>query len=217
MKVFFKAVLLATALLALSATAASAGDYREIEASHELAKGQAMRIDFHSGDLRIEPATGRKVTVELSLECKWRRDDCEETLEEIEVDWISSDRRLRMEVDGLDSWRFTRIEVEAVVKVPSDARLTVDMGAGRLEIEEHANDVRVDLGAGEFRLFMAEAAVESVSIDVGVGEARLRGRDTYVSGRRSMLIGSEVMWSDGPGKALVDIEVGAGEATVWLE
>jgi hypothetical protein len=206
------------ALLALAAsTVALGGDYRDIAASHELAEGQSVYIDFNAGSLDIETNSENRVDVELEVECKWRSDDCEDLLDEVEVDWRSSDRRLVLRIEGLSSWRRAKVEFDATIRVPATAALTVEMGAGSLAIEERANDLRVDMGAGEVRVWMDEAAVDSVSLDVGVGDAQLRGESERVSGRRSMLIGSEIYWDDGPGDAIVDIELGVGEAVVYLE
>ncbi len=210
--------LIPLALLGLcTATTASADEYREIDASHALKAGQSVHIDFHSGDLEIEGGSGDKVEIELELECEWRRSDCEDMLDDVNVTWRSSERRLFLDVEGLASWRRARVEVDAKIKLPAKAALDLEMAAGRVTIEGLKNDVRVDMGAGEIRLWMEQALVEGVSLDVGIGDAKFRGRDEYVSGRRTMLIGSEVYWDDGPGQARIDIELGAGDATVWLD
>ncbi len=210
--------LLTLALLVLgTASVASAADYRELESSHKLVAGQSIHVDFHSGDLEIEAGASDRVEIEVEIECKWNHRDCEDLLADVEIKWRSSDRRLYLEVEGLASWRRARVEVEATVRLPAQAKLFVEMAAGRLTIDGPTNDVRVDMGAGELRLWMPESAVEGVSIDVGVGDAKFRGKSDYLSGRRSMLIGSELDWDDGPGKARIDIELGAGDATVWLD
>ncbi len=210
---------LSTLVLVALATvaAASADDYREIESSHPLTAEQAVHIDFHSGDLEIEASAGKEVEIELEIECEWRRSDCEDLLDDVDVRWRSSKRRLFLEVEGLASWRRARVEVNATVRMPVDAPLSVEMAAGRLTIDGPKSDVRVDMGAGEVRVWMPEAAVEGVAVDVGVGDAKFRGSKEYLSGRRKMLIGSEVYWDDGPGEARIDIELGAGDATVWLD
>lgn len=205
-------------LLALgTAAAASADAFREIQASHALTEGQSIYLDFHSGDLEIVAGTGKEVEIEMEIECEWRRSDCEDVLDDIDIDWRSSKRRLFLEVEGLASWRRARVEVDATVRIPPTAPLAVEMAAGRLVIDGPTNDVRIDMGAGEIRLSMPESAVDGVAVDVGVGDAKLRSTSEYLSGQRQMLIGSEVRWDDGPGNARIDIELGAGDATVWLD
>lgn len=205
-------------LLALgAATLAAADDHRQLKGSHEITAGQAVHIDFPAGELEIEAAPESRVEIELEVECKWRRSDCRDLLDGVEIVWRARERRLFLEIEGLATWRLARLEVSATVKMPARAALDVEMGAGRLLIDGLTNDVRVDMGAGEIRLWMPESAVESVSVDVGVGDAKFQDRKEYVSGRRSLLIGSELHWDDGPGEARIDIELGAGEATVWLD
>ncbi len=204
-------------LLPLAAGPAAAGGYRELAAAHELAPGQAVLLDFPAGELEIEAGPEGRVEIELEIECKWRGSDCRDLLDDVEIVWRSRERRLFLKVEGLATWRLARVEVTAAVKMPAQAALDVDMAAGRLAIDGLANDVRVDMGAGEVRLWLPESAVESVAIDVAVGDARFRGKAANVTGRRSMLIGSEVQWNDGPGKARIDVELGAGEVTVSLD
>ena len=91
------------------------------------------------------------------------------------------------------------------------------MGVGELTIEGLEADVSADLGVGELTIRMNPAMVGSVSLDAGVGEAKLYGAGTAVKGRRSMLVGSEVFWDEGPGAARLRADVGVGEATVFLE
>ncbi len=210
--------LIAISLLALTAAAPLvADDYREIRGSHELASGQDLHVDFHSGEVQFEAGSGNKVSIEVELDCKWRDRRCEDLLDEVELRWRSNDRRLYLEVEGLASWERARVEVDATITYPRSAALFVDMAAGSLEIEGATKDIRVDMGAGEVRVWMDEASVEMVSVDVGIGEAKFRGQNDFVAGRRSNLIGSEVYWDDGPGDARVDVELGVGDASVYLD
>lgn len=209
------AIALLAGVLAAGAPAAAA-DSRDLSGSHALEADQRLRIDFHSGELRIESGSGPGVQVELRLECKWSSRDCEELLEGVSIDWRTTSRWLVLEVEGIRRWERPQIEVEAFVTLPASVPLEVDMVAGRLEIASHAADVRVEMTAGEARLELAKDAVRSVYIDVGVGEAELHGPGAWVSGRRALLVGSELYWDEGPGEARVDVEMMAGEASVWL-
>ena len=79
------------------------------------------------------------------------------------------------------------------------------------------SDILADLGVGELTIRTAAALVRSVGLDAGVGEAKLLGAGTFVEGRRSMLVGSEVFWDEGGGDSRVRADVGVGEVTVYLE
>ena len=91
------------------------------------------------------------------------------------------------------------------------------MGVADLDIRGVEQDLRVDLGVGQLDLRLPEANFGEAFVDVGVGKVRFLGAGAPRDDRRSFLIGSEVHWSDGEGKAELDIEVGVGEVKVRLE
>ena len=209
-------LLLATAALA---GAAHAGDMaREISSTFTLAAGQALRLDLSVGEFRVTGADIDGVEAELRIECRWGDDeDCKRLLDKVELESRSSERRLVIELVSDSSWRKTKLEVEGEFRVPRGATLEVDMGVGELTIEGVTADLSADLGVGELSIRVPAAGVRSVGLDAGVGEAKLLGAGTFVEGRRSMLVGSEVFWDDGEGEARVRADVGVGEATVYLE
>ncbi len=209
-------VLIATALLATAAHAGSRA--REISRRFSLAADQAVRLDLSVGEIRIEGADIDKVEAELRIECRWGNDeDCDRLLEKVDLDSRSTSRRLILEIVSDSSWRQTKLEIEGDFRVPRDVALEVDMGVGELTIEGVTADLSADLGVGELSIRIPAATVRSVGLDAGVGEAKLLGAGTFVEGRRSMLVGSEVFWDDGAGEARVRADVGVGEVTVYLE
>ena len=91
------------------------------------------------------------------------------------------------------------------------------MGVGNLNIEGLQGDQRIDLGVGDVKLWADKITVQSVEIEAGVGGTKIHGLERHLQERRSNFIGSEIYWNDGEGDAKIDVEVGVGEATVWLE
>lgn len=209
-------LLLATALVT---GAAHAGDQaREISRSFKVADGQTLRLDLSVGEFRVEGADVDSVEADLRVECRWGDDDdCARMLDKVELVSRTSGRRLVIELVSDSSWRKSKLEVEGDFRVPRGGALEVDMGVGELTIEGVAADVSADLGVGELSIRVPAASVRSVSLDAGVGEAKLLGAGTSVEGRRSLLVGSEVFWEDGEGEARIRADVGVGEATVYLE
>ena len=201
------------------APATHAGDKaREISRTFALEAGQTLRLDLSVGEMRIEGADVDKVEAELRIECRWGNDeDCERLLEKVDLDSRTTSRRLIIEIESDSSWRKTKLEIEGEFRVPRGVTLEVDMGVGDLTIEGVETDLSADLGCGELSIRIPAAKVRSVAIDAGVGEAKLLGAGTFVKGRRSMLVGSEVFWDQGKGEARVRADVGVGEATVYLE
>ena len=212
----FVILLVAAAMLA---PAAWAGDKaREIKRSFALEAEQAVRLDLSVGEIRVEGAEIETIEAELRINCRWGDDDdCDRLLEKVELEARSTSRRLIVEIVSDSSWRRTKLEIEGDFRVPRGVTLEVDMGVGELDIEGVTGDLSADLGVGELSIRVPAAAVRSVGLDAGVGEAKLLGTGTFVEGRRSMLVGSEVFWDDGEGEARVRADVGVGEATVYLE
>ena len=170
-----------------------------------------MRLDFPVGELRVEATSGESVTVELTARCKWGR-NCEDSLEDVRIESSSSKSRLDVDIDAPRPWGKLKLELKATIQVPRGASLTIDMGIGELRVEGFENDLRIDLGIGEVSVRLPEAAIETLSVDAGIGDASVHGSSHHVSGRRSKLIGSEVYWDDGAGESRVTVEVGIGEA-----
>ena len=208
-------------LIACSAIAASAhaGERRkEIVRNFEIKADQLVRLDLGVGEILIEGADVERVEAELLVTCRWGSEaDCDELLDRVDLDSRSTSRRLIVEVVSDSSWRKTKLEIEGSLRMPRAASLEVDMGVGKLEVEGVEGDLNVDLGVGEVLLRLPAAAVGSVGLDAGVGEAELIGAGGYVEGRRSMLVGSEVFWDKGKGEARVRGDVGVGEITLILE
>ncbi|MDX1501619.1 MAG: hypothetical protein R3325_04585 [Thermoanaerobaculia bacterium] len=208
-------VTIAALCVALPAVAFAGGE-REIERSFPLEPGQSVMLDFPVGSLTVEGWDGDEVRVELEAECRHRSRRCEERLAELEVRSRSGSRRLEVEVGPGGSWKSSRLELEAVVWVPRRAALEIEMGVGELRVEGFENDVRIDMGIGEVGVRMAEAVVRSVELDAGIGESRLSGVSPRVRERRSLLIGSELSWDEGEGRAQVEVDLGIGEISVSL-
>ena len=209
-------LLIAAAALATAAHAGSRS--REISRSFALEEARILRLDLSVGEIRIEGADIDEVEADLRIECRWGSDDdCDRLLEKVDLAYRTTSRRLIIEIESDSSWRKTKLEIEGDFRVPRGAALEVDMGVGELTIEGVTGDLSADLGVGDLSIRIPASAVRSVGLDAGVGEAELYGAGTYVEGRRSMLVGSEVFWDAGEGEARVRADVGVGEATVYLE
>ncbi len=206
------------AAIALAPAAQAGSKAREISRTFALEADKVLRLDLSVGEIRIEGADIDKVEAELRIECRWGNDeDCDRLLEKVDLDSRSTSRRQIIEIVSDSSWRKTKLEIEGDFRVPRGVTLEVDMGVGELTIEGVTADLSADLGVGELSIRMPAAAVRSVGLDAGVGEAKLLGAGTHVEARRSMLVGSEVFWDEGEGEARVRADVGVGEVTVYLE
>ena len=211
-------IVLLIAAAALTTAAHAGSKSREISQSFPIEDDRTLRLDLSVGEIRVEGADVDEIEAELRIECRWgSEEDCDRLLDKVSLEARTTSRRLILELVSDSSWRKTKLEIEGDFRVPRNVALEVDMGVGELEIEGVIADLNADLGVGELTIRVPAAAVRSVGLDAGVGEAELFGAGSYVEGRRSMLVGSEVFWDDGEGEARVRADVGVGEATVYLE
>lgn len=204
-------------LLTVFCPALTASERREISEQFEIAEGQKLRIDFPVGELEIEAGDRTQVEAELTVRCRWNLADCRHAVEQIELVSRSTSRRVTLELSGLSRWHGTTLDIEGMILVPKNTPLEVEMGVAELDITGVETDLRIDVGVGKVRVSMPEAQISRALLDVSVGEVELLGAPGRATGRRSFLVGNEVHWDDGPGQARVDIEVGVGEITLWLD
>ena len=196
---------------------AEAVEVRDLEGTFKVEPGQTVRIDISVAELEIEAADREDVAVELTVRCRWSLNECENAIEDLEIASRSSSRRLTLEVTGQKRWHSSLMELEGTILIPRSSPLEVKMGVADLAITGVEKDMRVDLGVGKVWVRAPEEKLEEVFIDVGVGQVKLSGPNARLDGRRSFLVGTEVHWNEGAGKAEFDIEVGVGEVTVRLE
>lgn len=200
---------------ALIALPLAAGARREMSAGIDFGSAEKVVVDFEVGELRIEVGSSSRVEVELDLRCKSRSASCERRLEEVEIFLEQRGSKVLVTFDGLSKKLSNKIETECLVRIPASAELSVDMGIGDLEIEGVTQDIFVDMGIGQVSLSLPERAVGSVYLDTGIGESKVWGSDGSISSSRPFLIGSEVEWESGPGKAEIVVDLGIGE--IWVD
>lgn len=208
---------LSFALLLAVASVAHGTERRELSQEIEVKAGQTVRLEIPVAEIRIEAVDGPRMRADLTLECRWSRVDCRQALNQVEFEVRSKERRLRLELEGLPQWHKSNLAIEGTLEVPRSAPLEVDIGVGELEISGAEGDLWIDMGVGKVEAWLPQGAVGSVSLDVGVGEAELFGADARIEGRRSLLVGSEVYWDDGPGESRIRIDLGVGEINLRLE
>jgi len=201
----------------LCACVVEAGETRDLEEIVELEVGQIIRIDIPVAELRVEATERTDIGIELTVRCRWQINDCDDALEDLEITSRSTSRRLTLELTGFRRWQGSLIAVEGTIEVPRSSALEIKMGVADLEIRGVEQDLRVDVGVGELDLRLPEAKLGEAFIDVGIGKVRFFGGGKREEDRRSFLIGNELHWTDGAGKAELDIEVGVGEVRVRLE
>jgi hypothetical protein len=205
----------ATLLLCLAAPSAAAKTTLQAETrSWPVTRDQHVRVEFPVGELRVEASNGDRVRFELTVECKGSNvERCMERAERLKLDTRSTGNALVIEVRGYPKMN-PRFSLHGVLQVPRDNDLQVEMGVGQLVVIGMEGSIDADLGVGEADIESPKGAMRRVTVEVGIGDARIRaGGDRRES---SGLFGREVHWSEGSGRSTLQLNVGVGEATVSL-
>ena len=92
-------------------------------------------------------------------------------------------------------------------------RMSVDMGVGEVEMEIGETELDVELGVGEVFVQAPGNSVGRVYLNVGVGEASLRGGEIIED--ESAFISSSVR-GEGNGNYDIEVDVGVGDVDIRL-
>lgn len=211
-----KRLLLSIPWMLVTVSGLAADSLGELTKTFETQAGQKVRLQLPVADLRLEVADGNQVQADLLVSCRWQQ-ECADILSEIELVSSSTAQRFVVELKGISQWQSAKVEVEGTLIVPRSADLELEIGVGDIKIHGVERNLHVDVGVGKVKIWQPAAAVKAVSLEVNVGEATILGGAEDASNRRSFLVGSEVFWDKGPGDARIDVEVGVGEVSLWLE
>lgn len=212
-------LLLALAALAASgpALADSAETVRTLSLDLSAADAEALELEVPVGDVEVEGTDGSRVALAVEVRCERPvRNRCEEAARRLELAYQTRGGRLQVE---LDQWPDGRgndgLSVRVDVEMPRAMKLDADLGVGEFDTVGLVGDLALELGVGEAKIRGREDSVRRVNLEVGVGEAILRLTDREIEGEG--FIGKELDWRHGRGRAAVEVECGVGEVDVRLE
>lgn len=212
MQARFYAILL---LCLLASTAlADPGDSVERHYVYDVSQVDELRIDFRVGKLRIEPATGDSVEVDLRIKAEngggW---------------WPLPFFRSRPDLSGMElksrsrgrhlwlSFNEKNVRTDWVLRLPRMADLRIRSGVGVVQGELPSMPADIDLGVGEIELSLPAGTAGLIDLSAGVGETRIRGGRDNES--RRAIVSSEAS-ALGDGEHRLRARVGVGEVTVDL-
>lgn len=213
-----KTILTVLTLAALLRVVPAGADETVRAFKQQIPVGSAAKValDFPVGEVRVEAWDEAKVDLDVKIECDRPTTRCKEAAQKLRLVYDSSGDRLRVEIKDWPRFNGTKgLEVHALIRVPRELSLSVDMGVGELTVTGIQGDVSADLGVGEVSVILPRASIGSVNLDTGVGEANL-----VVDGRRyesSGLVAKELRWNKGAGRSGVTVDCGVGEIDVRLE
>jgi hypothetical protein len=174
-----------------------------------------IHIEIPVGDLEIEASDAREVAVKVELLCERKTSRCLEAAKDVRFVYTTDDGRLHFQMKDWPKAGTKGLHARARFSVPREAALRAELGVGELTIQGMEDDLQVDLGVGEVNVTLPEAAVGSVTLDTGIGEASLKA-----GGRRYESAGlfvRTVNWREGKGQARVTVDCGVGEVNVSLK
>jgi hypothetical protein len=192
-------------------------EVRTIRETFEVGAEHEIRLEVPIGEVYVSPGSTGQVEIELIVSCGSSSTRCRERAEEIYLDSDLRRRSLALEVRGISQKLTRRPSVDVRLKMPATSALQIDLGVGELEIEDLTGDLEADVGVGEVDVFVAEEAVGTIRLAVGVGEANLHPRRRGQSDSGFLFLGNELEWDDGPGSAYLVIDVGVGEVNVIVD
>lgn len=194
---------------ALFGTAASAGEAsRSFEKDFAAEDIKTVRLDGGVGEIRVTASGDGRIHVKVKVETgdkSWFSDDAD--LDEVELKADEDGDELNLSVDGED------IGEDWELAVPAGIALDLDHGVGEIRVEGVSGDIDVDLGVGELDIEIEEKRVARIALDVGVGDADIRGGKSH--SRSSMPIAQELRY-EGEGEQDVRADLGVGDATLSL-
>lgn len=108
-------------------------------------------------------------------------------------------------------------KAEWIVEIPKSAnveRTAIQMGVGEVEVEIGETELEIELGVGEVFVEAPESSVGRVDINVGVGDANLRGGN--ILDRDSVFISKSIN-GEGSGNFSLEVDLGVGDVDVRLK
>lgn len=211
-----KKLVLPVAAALLCALPASADEVvRTFQKQIPLGGVENIRIEIPVGELEIVAGEGQQVETKVEVLCKHGKPRCQEAAKNLRFVYSTDDGQLHFQLKDWPKMNAKGLQVRARFTVPRDLPLRTELGVGELTVDGIEGDFQADLGVGEVNVTMPEAAVGSVRLDTGIGEAGLRaGGRRYES---EGLFVRQINWNKGKGKSSVEVDCGVGEINVALK
>jgi hypothetical protein len=210
--------LLAICLLsgALPASGATSEPIRTVDQSIPIEGVSSLHAILRIGDLSVVGSEGTNAAAQIKIHCdSGDKDRCADAAAKIGLAWVRDDQVLRLRVTGSSRLSSRHISIETRLEVPANLPLEIDVGAGDVHLSKTTADVEIDIGAGDATAQLAKSAIRVVRLDVNAGEAQLTTDGATVEG--SGLVHKALNWTHGGGKAILEIDIGSGDARVRLD
>ncbi|WP_194755909.1 hypothetical protein [Aliidiomarina indica] len=200
----FMALLLGGLLIADSAIAA------EKEVTHSIDLAGIERIEIHNGVGTVHIRRAQGETAELKVEFEGKRSG----LMRRKKDVSRMDVEIRTRGDRLSiSFQENNVEATMYLTLPDPSVLDIHVGVGVIDAEVGESSVTASMGVGDVTIRGLVDYAGDISVDAGVGAARITGGDNVSSSRA---IVSEKASGRGKGTFPIKADVGVGDVKVIL-
>jgi hypothetical protein len=207
-----RTLLVPTALLCVASLAyalPAVADERVVrEYAFDVSAIEEVEIRASVGSIRILPTAGDELSLVLDIEGKnsgWFRRAKDVDHVELDSD-VRGDRLILEQTENNTNTEWT-------IRLPVVARTTLSMGVGEIDAELGATAVSIELGVGDVDLAVPRDSAGRVDLQVGVGEASLRGGRNVDTNRAFI---SQEVHGRGDGDQDVSVELGVGDISVSL-
>ncbi|MCB1055292.1 MAG: hypothetical protein KDD11_07230 [Acidobacteria bacterium] len=200
----------------MAAETASPDSIRTFEQAIPTGDAASVHAILRIGDLEVVGTAGTEAKAVVTVRCdSGEQDRCADAARKIGLSWVRDNTVLRLRVTGTSRISSRHISVSTHLEVPQMLPLEIDVGVGDVFMKQVAADVEVDVGAGDVNLSFSRGDVRAVNLDVNAGAAEL-----YVDGGKvegSGLVHKALNWKSGAGRAVVEVDVGSGDARIRLD
>lgn len=179
--------------------------------------GATISLRLPPGEAFVEGVEGDKLSAELELRCAEATGRCAKRAEDVR--WIveHGEGSISLHPSSVSMFSYTDMEATARVQVPDDHALRVEMSAGDLEIERVSGCLTVDMGAGDVNVQAPREDVRTAHVDANFGDAALYVDGGGGEGKRSLIpVGADAEWDEGTGPCALAVDLNFGDATVTL-
>lgn len=177
MRTLGSAVLLGTAVMALSTSSALAADSTPATREAAFAEGGLVILDANVGDVQVMPAAaGGKLQVSIQTHSPEDAKAAPGWIHEFAVN--GSQAKIVVQFPKRRNYN-----MEVVLRVPQRSDLKVHMDVGDLKIDGVTGNVEADLGVGDLKVTVPDPkAYRTVSMSVRIGDVNAKAFNLQPSG-----------------------------------
>lgn len=209
-----KLMLMSVGVLLMTVLVTTAKADEHVTRTHNFDLDGIEDIEFNNGVGRFEiiQTNGDEMRVMLDIESE-KKGFFRRSADVSDMDIEVKERGDRLYL----SFEEKNAKAEWIVEIPKSAKIertSIQMGVGEVEVEIGETELEIELGVGEVFVEAPESSVGRVDINVGVGDASLRGGE--ILDRDSVFISKSIN-GEGSGNFSLEVDLGVGDVDVRLK